>query len=85
MPFLYSLGIYLRIYIFTYVYIKNKIEQLHRCGFVQQNSAKGLSTHVCICFRDVYFGLALAVALLSANMMCYLALSTEITCLSVRL
>ena len=69
-----------RIYMYIYMYIKNKIKQLHRCGFVEQNSAKGLNTHVCICFRDVYFGLSLPVALLTANTMCYLALSTGITC-----
>jgi len=84
MPFLYSFSIYIRIYICIYVCLhKKKKEQLHRCGFVEENSAKGLNSHICICFRNVYFGLALAVPLLTANMTRYLALSTEITCQSV--
>lgn len=68
---------------FIYVHIKNKIEQLHRCGAVEEDNAQGFNTPICICFRDVYFGLALAVALLTANTMCYFVLSIEITCQSV--
>lgn len=34
--------VYISIYIFTCIY-KNKVEQPHRSGFVEQNSAKGLT------------------------------------------